>query len=135
MLHMDTIHKHCSDTIQTLCIALYVDVTGILHKCLVCAHMHVYVCVSSSFMSDSLHHRGLQPPRLLRAWNPLGKNSGVGWSFLLQGIFPTQSLKQCVLYGQADSLPLSQWGSPPQSAALPNASLTSNQSPVPKGPA
>jgi len=28
--------------------------------------------------------------RLLCPWNSLGKNTGVGYHFLLQGIFPTQ---------------------------------------------
>ena len=31
-----------------------------------------------------------QPTRLLCPWNSLGKNTGVGCHFLLQGIFPTQ---------------------------------------------
>ena len=47
---------------------------------------------------------GLQPPRLLCAWDSPGKNTGVGCHFLLQGIFPTQKpnpgLLQCrqILY-------------------------------------
>ena len=41
-------------------------------------------------MSDSLRPRGLQPTRLLRPWDSPGKNTGVGYHFLLQGIFPTQ---------------------------------------------
>ena len=109
--------------------------TGILHKCLVCVHMHVCVCVSSSFTSGSLHHRGLRPSRLLCPWNPLGKNSGVGCHFLLQGIFPTQSSNQCLLDEQTDSLLLSHQGSPPQSPALPNPSLTSNRPHILKQPA
>ena len=38
-------------------------------------------------MSDSL---GLKPTRLPHPWASLGKNTGVGCGFLLQGIFPTQ---------------------------------------------
>ena len=34
----------------------------------------------------------LQPTRLLHPWNFLGKNTGVGCHFLLQGIFPAQGL-------------------------------------------
>ena len=30
--------------------------------------------------------------RFLRPWDFLGKSSGMGWHFLLQGIFPTQGL-------------------------------------------
>ena len=33
---------------------------------------------------------GLKPTRLLHPWNFLGKSTGVGCHFLLQGIFPTQ---------------------------------------------
>ena len=33
-----------------------------------------------------------------------GKNTGVGCHFLLQAIFPTQGLNQCLLHWQADSL-------------------------------
>ena len=32
----------------------------------------------------------LQPTRLLCLWDSLGKNTGVGYHALLQGIFPTQ---------------------------------------------
>ena len=37
---------------------------------------------------------------------------GVGCHFLFQGIFPTQGSNPCLLHWQADSLPLSQLGSP-----------------------
>ena len=36
-----------------------------------------------------------------------GKNTGVGYHFLFQGIFPTQELNLRLLHWQADSLPLS----------------------------
>ena len=45
--------------------------------------------------------------RLLCPWGAPGKNTGVGCCFLLQGIFPIQDLKLCLLHllhGQADSL-------------------------------
>ena len=41
----------------------------------------------------------------------LGKNTGVGCHFPLQGIFPTQGSNPCLLHWQADSLPLSHQGS------------------------
>ena len=44
-----------------------------------------------------------------------GKHTGVVFHFLLQGIFPTQGSNLCLLcllYRQADSLPLSHQGSP-----------------------
>ena len=40
----------------------------------------------------TLRPHGLQPTRLLHPWNFLGKSTGVGCHFLLQGIFPTQGL-------------------------------------------
>ena len=53
----------------------------------------------------------VQPAMLLCPWDSPGKNTGVGYHFLLQGIFPTQGSNQSLLYflhWQADSLPLSQ---------------------------
>ena len=41
-------------------------------------------------MSDSLQPYALYPARRLCAWNSIGKNTGVGCHFLLQGILPTQ---------------------------------------------
>ena len=50
----------------------------------------VRACVlSRSFMSDSLRPHGLQPTSLLCPWDSPGKNTGVGYHFLLQGIFLT----------------------------------------------
>ena len=46
--------------------------------------------LSRSVVSDSLRPRGLQPTRLLHPWVSLGKNTGVGYHFLLQGIFLIQ---------------------------------------------
>ena len=48
------------------------------------------VYVNHSVVSDSLWPRGLQPTRLLCPWDSPGKNTGVGYHFPLQGIFPTQ---------------------------------------------
>ena len=44
-----------------------------------------------------------------------GKNIGAGGHFPLQGIFPTQGLNRCLLYRQADPLPLRHLRSPLQS--------------------
>ena len=41
-----------------------------------------------------LRPHGLQPTSLLHPWSFLGKNTGVGCHFLLQGIFPTQGLNR-----------------------------------------
>ena len=45
---------------------------------------------SYSVVSDSLWPHGLWHTRLLYLWNFLGKSTGLGCHFLLQGIFPTQ---------------------------------------------
>ena len=39
-------------------------------------------------MSDSLQPYGLEPVRLLCSWDSLGKYTGVGFHFLLQGLNP-----------------------------------------------
>ena len=46
-----------------------------------------HVC---SVMSNSLRLHGLQPARLLSPWDSPGENTGVGYHFLLQGIFLIQ---------------------------------------------
>ena len=66
-------------------------------------------CASCSVVLDSLRPHGLQPTRLLCPWNSPGKNTGVGFHSLLQGIFPTQGLNFCLfclLHWQVGSLPL-----------------------------
>ena len=45
-------------------------------------------------------------------WDFLGKNTGVGYLFLFQGIFQTQGLSQYLLHWQVNSLPLSHLSSP-----------------------
>ena len=63
----------------------------------------------------------LWPASLFCSWDSPGKNTGVGCPFLLQGIFPTGGLNPCllhVLHWQADSLPLSDRGSPVVSSAV-----------------
>ena len=50
--------------------------------------------------------------RLLCPWNSPGKNTGVGFHFLLQGIFLIQESNLHLLYWQVDSLLLSYQGSP-----------------------
>ena len=71
-------------------------------------------------MSDSFRPHGRWLTRLLCSWNFQGKNTGVGYHFLLQGIFPTQGSNPCLLCLQEDSLPLSQVGSPDRHHSLIN---------------
>ena len=53
--------------------------------------------VTQSCLTPSQPH-GLQPVRLLCAWNSPGKSTGVGCRFLLQGIFVTQEFNLGLLY-------------------------------------
>ena len=66
-------------------------------KCLYLFLECAYVC---SVVSDSLRPHGLYPTRLVCPWNFLG-NTGVGYHFLLQGIFLTQGLNLHLLHWQA----------------------------------
>ena len=59
--------------------------------------------VSHKVLSNSLWSHGLQPARLLCPWNSLGKNTGMGYHGLFQGIFPTQGLNLGLLNCKADS--------------------------------
>ena len=52
-------------------------------------------------MSDSLRPHGLQPSRLFCSWNFPSKNTGVGFHFLLQGIFLTQVMEGASLESPA----------------------------------
>ena len=54
----------------------------------------------------------LQPTRLLCLWDSLGKNTGVGCHFLLQGNLPNPGVKPRSPTLQADSLPCSHQRSP-----------------------
>ena len=66
-------------------------------------------------MSKSLQLPGLQPTRLLCPRDFPGKNTGVGFHFLLQGIFLTQGSNPHLLHllhWQVDSSSLCHLGSP-----------------------
>ena len=56
--------------------------------------------VSCPVVSDPLQPHGLQPTRLLCPRNSLGKNSGAGCHFLLQGIFSTQGSNLGLLHSR-----------------------------------
>ena len=80
-------------------------------------HEAVHLCAkaiqSCSILCDPMD--GVQLARLLCAWDSPGKNSGVGFHSLPEGIFLTQGSNlrlSCLLHWQADSLPLSHRGSP-----------------------
>ena len=54
-------------------------------------------CDVISVTFDSLWPYGLQRARFLCPWDASGKNTGVGWHFFFQGIFPTQGSNPCHL--------------------------------------
>ena len=49
-------------------------------------------------MSNSLQPYELYPTVLLCPWYSPGKNTGVSWHALLQGIFPTEGTNLCLLF-------------------------------------
>ena len=71
--------------------------------------------VSCSVVSSSLQPHGLKPARLLRPWDSLGKNTGVGCRSLLQGIFSTQGSNPGLLHCRRTLYFLSHQGRPHKS--------------------
>ena len=87
---------------------------------LCCCHYCVCVCVCVCVYAQSLSHvwlcqpidslNPIEPTRFLCPWNFSVRNTGVGFHFLLQGIFWTQGSNLgllCLLNWQTDCLPLS----------------------------
>ena len=58
----------------------------------------VCVCVCVCVLSQSPGTVGHPPPQLFCLWDFPGKDTGVGCSFLLRGIFLTQGLNQHLLH-------------------------------------
>ena len=58
-------------------------------------------------------------PRLLCLWVSPGKNTGVGYYYLLQGIFPTQGLNWCLFHCRQIPYCLSHQGSLSQNQEVP----------------
>ena len=61
---------------------------------------HSYILSLSKSESRSVMSDSLQPRGLYSLWNSPGHSTGVGSLSLLQGIFPTQELKLCLLLGR-----------------------------------
>ena len=84
----------------------------------VCVCVFVCVCVCAELLSHVwlfCDPKDCNPVRLFWPWDFWGKNTRASCNFLLQGIFPTQGLNQCLsclLHWQADSLPLAPPGKP-----------------------
>ena len=71
----------------------------------------VVLCQVASVMDESLQPCLPSPTKLFCPWNSPGKNTGMGFHALLQGIFPMQGQNLHLLHWQADPLPLSHKGS------------------------
>ena len=101
----------------------------LLHRQIGSLHQHhlgspteiLRVCMLSRFSCVQLLVILWTMARLLCPWDPPGKNTGVGYLALLQGIFPTQqsnlksNLKSnllCLLHWQGGSLPVASPGKP-----------------------
>ena len=59
-------------------------------------HLHS-ILRACSVVSKSMRPHGLWPAMLLSPWDFPDKNTGVGFHFLLQGIFPNWGLNLCPL--------------------------------------
>ena len=80
-----------------------------------------YVCMCAQSCL-TLRSHGLQAARLLCPWNFPGKNTGVGYHFSLQVIFPTQGLNPHLLHRlhwQVGSLPLINAGGTEDTGSIP----------------
>ena len=79
----------------------------------VCAHLEVCMCVLVAQSYPTLcNPMDCSPPDSSVHGISPGKNAGVGFHFLLQGILPTQGSNHGLLYWQADSLPSEPSGKP-----------------------
>ena len=79
-------------------------------------HTILRLLLQCSVASNSFKPHELWPTRLPCPWNFSGMNTGLGYHFLLQVIFPSQGLNPSLLsllHWQADSLPLCYLGSTP----------------------
>ena len=88
--------------------------------------IYIIACVRVCSVTSVVWPCGPQPTRLLCPWDASGKNTGVGWHALLQGIFPTQGSNPyflCLLHWQAGSLSLA----PPRKS--PHVNSQSQQNP------
>ena len=78
---------------------------GPQHTRFPCSSLSPGVCSNSC----PLQFHELSPARLLCPRDSTGKNTGMGWHSLLQGIFPTQGSNPCLLcllHWKVDSLPV-----------------------------
>ena len=80
-------NEHCSPSGKKFQLYL-IDYNHVYATC-----VWVCVCACTRVLSRVLFFATSKPTRLLCPWDFSGKNTGVGYHFLLQGIFPTQESK------------------------------------------
>ena len=80
------------------------------------AYQREKICLTLAAYFLCLENPGLPACYLLIPMDFPGKNTRVGFHFLLQGIFHIQRSNSCLLHWQVDSLPLNHLGSPYQGA-------------------
>ena len=81
-----------SDTLSSVFLFVFLSFSFLYFVCL-CVCVCVHMCVlSSSVVSNSFWPRGLQSTRLLCPWSFPCRNTGVGYTLLLQVIFLTLGL-------------------------------------------
>ena len=83
--------------VAQLCPALWTHGLGPDREAL-CVCVCVCIKLLVAKLCSTLQTHGLGPARLLCPWNSPGKNTGVGYHFLLQGIFLTQGLYPSLLH-------------------------------------
>ena len=72
---------------------------------------HYFILFNAESESHSVVSDSLQPPGLYSSWNSPGKNTGVGYLSLLQGIFTTQGSNLGLLHCKQVLYHLSHQGS------------------------
>ena len=83
-----------------------------------CSHLCLSTCVCAKSLQLCPTLCGpvdVQPTSFFGPWDSPGKNTGVGYHAILQGIFPTQGLNpslSSLLHWQGSSLPLAPSGKP-----------------------
>ena len=112
---------HWRGTREKMCISYIQAVRMVGSSCMACPLFTLAYLLLHLFCDLALSHVQLcntmdcGSPGPSVCGNFPGKKTGVGWHFLLQGIFPTQGSNPHlfqILHWQDDSLPLSHLGSP-----------------------
>ena len=96
---LEWVHVGCTTVPTIIAAAVVFNTTELIYR------------TACSVVFNSLRPHELQTAKLLCPQDSPGKNTGVGYHFLLQGIFQTQVSNRDLLHWQADSLLLSHFRS------------------------